>query len=134
MEIGCFHNERIALPMAARVSLPQADALWKMWTTIQWDDADVIVGLDNHRHISGSLDDLRLGGDTARNLRRSSVSGDAARVQTGLRHVNAFLRALGGRVGLSFPRLWRQRRNSTIRRIHNQRRAQVRSAAALPGI
>src|SRR5678815_3926660 len=100
MEIGCFHNERISLPMTARVSLPLPDALWEMGTPVQWNDADVIIGLDNHHDISRRLDDLRLGGDATRNLRRSGVSGDATRVQRRLCHVNASLRTLGSCVGL----------------------------------
>src|SRR5436309_4980000 len=105
-----------------------------MWPPVQWNDACVVVRLDNHHHVSGSLDDLGLRGDAAWNFGWSGVSGDAASVQTSRCHINADFRAFGCGLGLSFPCLRRQRRNSPVWWIHNQRRAQVGSDAALPGV
>src|SRR4030095_9430017 len=100
VKVGCFDHESIALPMASRISQPQTDTLRQMWTPVQWNDAGVVVRLDHDHHVSGCLNDLRLRGDAARNSWWPSIPGDATRVQTCRRDVNAFRAISSGCRGL----------------------------------
>src|SRR2546426_11047853 len=103
-----------------------------MRTSVERNDASVVIRLDNLHHVSRTLHDLRLGGHATRNLWRPSVPGDATRVGAWGLHVVA-LRLFGsGGGGLTLLGFFEPGRNSAIRRIHNQRRAPVRSDRALP--
>src|SRR5205814_8703158 len=45
VEVGCLDNQRISFPAAPRVAQPRADALWRMRTSVQRDDADFMEHL-----------------------------------------------------------------------------------------
>src|SRR5438105_4061468 len=57
-EIGCIDDQSLALPMAPRVPQPLPDVLWKMWTPVKWDDANVVNHLDEYDHVTGNLQNL----------------------------------------------------------------------------
>src|SRR4029453_3463039 len=88
-ETGGLDDERIALPVSARISQPLADSLRKVRASIQRNDANVVCRLRDHHDISRRLQDLRLGGQTARDSRRSPIPGDASCIRARRRHVRA---------------------------------------------
>ena len=103
-----------------------------MRTPVQWNDASVAICLGDLQHVSRSLHELSLTLIVRRSPRPSVVPDDAARIQARVRGHIGGSRACGG--GLSPLRFRRQGRNSSIRRIHNQCRAPIRSARILPSL
>jgi len=122
------------MPSNGRARLPTTgDGLREMRTPIERNDANVVVRLGDNNDVSGRLRDLRLRGHPAGNsggppfpvMQRVYKPGDVtsaplARAARRPPPVASAPQALGG--------------ESTIRRINNQRRAQVRSDATLPGV
>src|SRR5215831_6807267 len=59
-EIRRLHDERVAFPMAARVSFQLTNVLRNMRPVFQWNDADVVNHLNQNRHVSGTLNNSNI--------------------------------------------------------------------------
>src|SRR4030095_7397538 len=59
-EISGLDDERVAVPVAARITFQLTDALWKWRTVIQWNDADVMDHFYENSHISCALHNLNI--------------------------------------------------------------------------
>src|SRR5207253_7659761 len=57
-EIGRVDDQRISLPMAARIPHPLSNARRQMRTPVEGDDANVVNHLDQNRDVFGRLHDL----------------------------------------------------------------------------
>src|SRR5258707_1084361 len=133
-EIGCVDDQRIALPAATRVAHQLADVWPQVRTAVQRYDAGVVDLLLENRHVSGTLLKLDIAvvglGKHGRSLARHQDTTLAQRPAfRSIEGATPFPR-LGAR-RRSLPRLRRQRRNSPIRRIHNQRSSSARCALRL---
>src|SRR6516225_503311 len=118
-EVGGLDHQCFSFPMSARISHPLADVLRKMWTSVRWDNARIMnLFVENH-HVSGSLDEPKIIVVAGWRHRRTAVGAH----DTALRH-GAVFRPLGRALvrlfecGHSLLRLWRQRRDLSVRRIY----------------
>src|SRR5437773_7229789 len=125
-EIGCFDDQRVAVfPMATRVSQPLADVLRKMRATVQWDDSGVVNHLHQDHNRSRSLHNLVVAVVVRRKHWRSSLRHRETTLgqRSVLRTVEGATSSSGclHAIGVSPLRLRRQRWNSSVRRVDNQR-------------
>src|SRR6266566_155438 len=125
-EIGCFDDQRVAVfPMATRVSQPLADVLRKMRATVQWDDSGVVNHLHQDHNRSRSLHNLVVAVVVRRKHWRSSLRHRETTLgqRSVLRTVEGATSSSGclHAIGVSLLRLRRQRWNSSVRRVDNQR-------------
>ena len=72
-EIGGLDNQRVAVPVAARVPHPLAYLLWQMWAPVHGDDASVVDHLIENHHRVRSLKELHIVVVRARVHRRAGV-------------------------------------------------------------
>src|SRR5439155_7949506 len=128
-KISCVDDQRIALPAATRVAHPLADVWPQVGTPVQGYDASVVDFLLENRHVSRTLLKLNITVVGLGKHRRSL----ARHQDTTLTQRPAFRSIEGatpfpclGARRRSLPRLRRQRRNSPIRWIHNQRSSLAR--------
>src|SRR4029453_7463117 len=56
--IGHIDDQRIPLPVATRISLPELNVVADMWTAVERDDSIRVSELDHHDHIPRRLEDL----------------------------------------------------------------------------
>src|SRR5262245_29446111 len=59
-EVRRLDDERVAFPMASRVSFQLANLLRKMRPVFEWNDADVVNHLNQNRHVSGTLNNSNI--------------------------------------------------------------------------
>src|SRR2546425_4194140 len=59
-EIRRLDDQPVAVPMTNRVSIPQADGLWKMRTSVDGNDADFMTHLDPKRDVVCALNNLSI--------------------------------------------------------------------------
>src|SRR5205807_2713487 len=122
-EIGRVNHQRIAVPMANRVSLPLADSLRDMRAPVGGDDARGVIDLVKKSHVSRPL----------HNLEKVTLAGCGKHRDHLLAHQNTTLRqrpvlvtvefvslVFRGTFGVSLFGLWKHGRNHALR-SHNQR-------------
>src|ERR1700680_3952522 len=80
-EIGGLDDERVAFPVAARVSQPSANVLREVGTPIEGDDPNAVIRDHVQKTVSWNPQDLRLGVVVERKPWRFLVPRDATRVQ-----------------------------------------------------
>src|SRR2546422_5107297 len=121
-EIRGLDNQGLAFPMAARVSLPQPDILWKMRTAIEGDDTGFMAHLDENRDVSRPLYDLSIVVIGRGEYWRPGALHDETTFgqRPILRAVEFMSPVLRRALGLSFPRRRCQGRNPSVRRIDDQ--------------
>ena len=109
--------------MAARVSFPLADILWKMRTPIEGNDAGVMNHFDENRHVAGTLHDSNIVVvGSGKHGRSSGCPDDAALRQRPVFRTVEFMSAIRRlSFGLPLAACRCQRRNLSIRRIDDQR-------------
>src|SRR5690349_14404536 len=109
--------------MAARIAQPLADILRNMWARIERDHPHFVDHFLKNRHISGTLQNHEIVVVAARKFGRAATQATLRQVSVlpGIGRAASSRRLRTG--GLSLLCLWRQRRNSTVRRIYNQRSA-----------
>ena len=126
-EVRRLDNERIPLPTAARISHPLPDAVGRMRAPVEGNEPDVVDHLDQNGHVTRPLHDLVGVVVASGKDRRPGVHHDAAVVElVVLRRVPPAAHPpvrLGALVRVPLP-LRCQRRDSPVRGIDDQRRAQ----------
>src|SRR5579872_3490960 len=119
--VGGIDDQRVALPMAARIPQPELDRGWQMRTSIEWNDADVVNHFGLEGHCVRRLNNPRIALITRGQLRR------AVRYTTFLQGsiLGAFGPASPRRCngGSSLLSLGCDRGNPPIRRVGNERGA-----------
>src|SRR5688572_28853635 len=126
-EVGGIDDEGLSLPSTSRVAAPLTDALGKMRTPTEGNYASLVDRLQKKHHVSGGLQNLvitqRTGAVGVVHAKPWHSVGDATqRTAEILRARRRVLPCRGWRGGVrvSLTRLRGHRRNSPIRRIHNQ--------------
>src|SRR5437660_2321539 len=120
-EIRGVNHQRIALPMADRVTVPLADAFGYMRTAVRGDDANVMDLFCFNGYVSRPLHDLQIAvvsrGKQGHYIRTSKTPGAQGEI---LRAVEFVSFGLGSYFREPRASLRRQRRNPPIR-PHNDR-------------
>ena len=134
IEIGCFDDQRVALPPAARDAVPPPDLGGQRRSSIERHHADVVDLLVENRYQPGGLEDL-VGVAVPGGQRRHSVIHDAAvgrrPIQMRVGRMLALVRDPGRSRLLCFGRQWRK---PPIGRIDDERRTAHRFPAIKPVI
>src|SRR5262245_47580916 len=53
VEVRRLDNQRVLLPVAARIAQPGAHRLRRMWTSIEWNDPRIVIGLREDHRVAG---------------------------------------------------------------------------------
>ena len=122
---GGIDHQRVTFPMATRVPLPLVDLRREMRTPVEWNDPGLVIHFHRDGHDPAALHDLIV---VVVGLRKHGRTGGAE--QNAALAQKPVFGTVNGMQGLvrferiiSFLRLGREGRNSSVRRIHDQRRA-----------
>src|SRR5262249_28730550 len=124
-EVRRLDDERIAFPMASRVSFQLANLLRKMRLAFEWNDADVVNHLNKNRHVSGTLNNWNIVVvRSGKHWRPCRGPNNATLSQRPVLRTIEFMSAVHNKpLRLSFSPCRSQRRNFSVTRIYDQRRA-----------
>src|SRR5262249_38522043 len=123
-EVRRLDDERVAFPMASRVSFQLANLLRKMRPVFEWNDADVVNHLNQNRHVSGTLNNSNIVVVRSRkHWGPCECPSNAALCQPPALRTIEFTSAVRSKsLRLSLSPCRRQRRNLSVIRIDDQRR------------
>jgi hypothetical protein len=80
VEIRCLDNERVAVPMAARIASPLPDISRDVRPDVQRNDASVMRHLEQDHHVTRRLNNLVIAVVPLRQHRRSGALKDDATI------------------------------------------------------